>query len=192
MDELTKEGFSRLEYLIIFFSILYGYVTISFINHLAELLKKHTQLKFHFVPLAWIFLFFGLLFSSWYSRWGMIDISLKGFHHFIVLTLPVLIMTVISSLLSPPIPKQGETIDMYGFFAKNRVMFFVSFSTYSSFELISGWIYDTIQEIRFCVLLFYTVLFVLGLLSKNKKYQTLIAAISAIVFILVFSILEKI
>lgn len=120
-------GFSLMEYLTVFIAFIYGFVASKFFSGWGMMITKFNRITFSKEHIAWTLLAFGLLMDFWTGSWEREKFISLNINYFILsLTLPMAFYVVVA--ISFPTVKNGEQIDLRGFYQSNKKLIYSLFA----------------------------------------------------------------
>jgi len=172
------------DYLLVFISIIVGYVVTEFFAGWGGLIRNRKQVDIYWLHLGWTFCFFIQLIENWWWLWGN---RLKLTEHvgffFFSLTSP-LIFYLISVFLFPAITAD-EKLDFKKYYYKNHFWLFTLFGCLMLAYFINNvWVKGesvTDQENLFCFVGFGFA--VLSAMIKSPKFHSISFIAGSAVFL---------
>ncbi|MDX2195979.1 MAG: hypothetical protein NW207_06140 [Cytophagales bacterium] len=107
------------DYLLVFISIIVGYVCTEFFAGWGSLIRNRENVKMYWLHLAWTINFFCQLMVNWWWLWGNRIRLTENFLYFFYTLISPVIFYIISVFLFPTI-KDGQVLDFKVYFYKNR------------------------------------------------------------------------
>ncbi len=162
------------DYLLVFISIIVGYVVTEFFAGWGGLIRNRKQIKIYWLHLAWTINFFVQLIENWWWLWGnRLKLAENAGYFFYTLASPLLFY-LISVFLFPTL-KENEVHDFDDYFYKNKKYIFLLFCVLMVVYFINNlWIrkHDLISiDNMFCISGF--VFGLLNLFINNRLYQVI-------------------
>jgi hypothetical protein len=109
-------GFSRVEYLSVFVSLLYAFSVAEFFSGWSRMLRNRDSLIICPDHLTFTGIYFWILIINWYSLWPRIEFLNEGFLYFVLTLLPIVITYMASVFIFPDFDKIK---DLNAYFDKN-------------------------------------------------------------------------
>jgi len=120
---VTIDGFSLTEYLTVFIAFIYGIAASRFFSGWGMMITKFDRITFSKEHIAWTLLAFGLMMDFWTGSWERESYIALNINYFILsLTLPMIFFVVVA--VSFPNVKNGEQIDLKGFYQSHKKMIY--------------------------------------------------------------------
>lgn len=187
------EGFSNVEYLIVFNAIIYGFITSMYFSGWGDIIRSRSQIKVHWEHLAWTIFSFLMFVANWYGAWHRVEFINDGIFYFFFSLIPLLLFYFISVVLFPVI-REGKQIDLYEHLVKNKPAIFIIFAIYFFNTVVSGVVYkenDWIDEQQ--VMRYVGVaLSVIAILFRNRVFHVAFLALGFFTLIRFFATLPAI
>jgi hypothetical protein len=101
-------GFSRVEYLSVFLSLLYAFAVAEFLLAWGKMLRNRQSFVFSTDQMLWSIVLFYALVVNWYRMWPMLEHIEKGFIYFAIVFLQVLIFYFVAIVLFPDLDKETD------------------------------------------------------------------------------------
>lgn len=127
MEDHKFLEFPFADYLLVFISIIVGYVVTEFFNGWGTLLRNRKQIKFYWLHLFWTFNFFIQLIENWWWLWGNRIKLAEHVWYFIFSLVSPLIFYLISVFLFPKL-EDDKINDFERYYYKNVNPLFSLFS----------------------------------------------------------------
>lgn len=195
MEKMPLEigGFSQVEYLAVFITILFGVVASEFFVGWGNILRNREHNKPYWLHLALTIFTFLTLIQNWYGIWPRTYYINHSFAYFFYSMIPMLIFHLISVALFPSTGTE-EKLDYKSFYEKNTQLVYILYAIYFISTISSSFIYedkgDTLTQniirfggVIFCLLIAY--------FHKLKWIQIIYLAISFIALIKFISVIPK-
>lgn len=143
MDKMVDliGGFSHVEYLIIFNTIIFGVVATEYFSGWGSMVRYRDNIKYSLPQFLWSIFSFLTLIQNWYGIWPRTVYIDKHFLYFLYSIIPMFLFHLISVILFPTF-KQGSFIDLTEYFKKNSRLLFLLYAGYFTLTIISSFIYD--------------------------------------------------
>lgn len=135
------DGFSYVEYLIVFNAIIYGFITSMYLTGWGNMIQNRKRLTISIEHLAWTIFSFVLFVSNWYGAWHRVEFINVHIGYFFYTLLPILLFYFISALLFPSFRTNGEDIDFQVHLDDNRRGIFAVYALYFLLSIVSGLVY---------------------------------------------------
>lgn len=140
------EGFTHIEYLIVFNAIIFGYVGAEYFIGWGAILRNREKVVFYWQHLLWTIFAFLLFMQNWWGIWPRTQMINKGLIYFIYSLVPILLFHLISVLLFPNFSQKG-IVDLKQHFYKNTKWLFSLFSIYFLLTIISSFVYPDVGNV---------------------------------------------
>lgn len=154
------DGFSNVEYLIVFNAIICGFITSMYLTGWGNMIQNRKRLTISIEHLGWTIFSFVLFVSNWYGAWHRVEFINLHIGYFFYTLLPILLYYFISALLFPSFRNNGEDIDFQVHLDQNKRGIFGVYAVYFMLSIVSGLVYfendliDTQNIIRLSGVLF--------------------------------------
>jgi len=169
------EGFSRIEYLVILISIVYGFSIVELFSNWARMIRLNV---YYWETIVWSIITFLTIANMWYIIWYDLSLLSKGFPvYFLILLLPPIGLFFIIALLFPD--KRKENWELKAYFLKNRKKLFTVMTTLALTVLILGNVLDlvvTIEQNIFRTIL--TLLLLANIFINSIIFRTITVSIT--------------
>lgn len=147
MDTMPNEieGFSHVEYLMVFNAIIYAYVVAEYFVGWGVIIRNRKTTKIYWQHILWTVFAFVLLIQNWWGIWprtGMINDNVGYFCYSIV---PIILFHLISVILFPNPNKEEEDLKVY--FYENTRWLFSLFAIYFLLTILSSYVYLDVGDI---------------------------------------------
>jgi len=129
------KGFSKTEYLISFYAILFGFVCFEFLHGWGQWMINRKKMTLYWVHILWTLLTFMMLMDLWWLSWSRKDLMSSNFEIFFLSIIPPLIFYFGSVILFPDFQKpENRNMRIYYFNVKN--IMFATFALYFAFNIL--------------------------------------------------------
>lgn len=114
------------DYLLVFISIIVGYVVTEFFSGWGGLIRNRKNVKLYWLHLCWTFNFFIQLIENWWWLWGNRLKLTENIYFFIFSLVSPLLFYLITVFLFPNINEEKE-LDFKSYYFKNSRYIFMIF-----------------------------------------------------------------
>jgi len=139
-------GYSQIEYLTVFITIIFGVVATEYFNGWRNMLRYRKTIKIYPLHLLWTIFTFLTLIQNWYGIWPRTRFLNHGLFYFFYALVPMLVFHFITVILFPTM-KVNHFIDFKQYYLENSKTFFRLYAIYFLFTIISSFIYSDIGNI---------------------------------------------
>lgn len=139
-------GFSHIEYLIIFNTIIFGVVASEYFAGWGSMLRYRSTVKFSLIQFLWTVFSFLTLIQNWYGIWPRTAYINHHFLYFLYSIVPMLIFHLISVVLFPSF-RITSTVDVDEYFKKNARLLFMLYAGYFLLTIISSYVYEDLGNV---------------------------------------------
>lgn len=142
MDKMPEliEGFSQIEYLLIFNAIVFGAIASEYFSGWGGMLRSRDRLVFSPLQFIWSVFAFMLLVQNWFGTWPRSKYINDSVVYFYFSLIPMLLFYLISVVLFPQM-KIGDQVDFRKHYAKNSRILFIIFGSYLVFTIVGSFVY---------------------------------------------------
>ena len=126
-------GFTRIEYLSIFLSLLFAFSVAEVLLGWSKMLKSKDKITFSLDHFLMTFALFWVLIINWYMLWGRVGVLGNGFLYFLISFLPIIIIYFWSLYLFPDF---DEEKDLQQYVDKNYNIIFFLWASFLSVNVI--------------------------------------------------------
>lgn len=172
MHELIG-GFSHVEYLIIFNTIIFGVVASEYFAGWGSMVRYRESIKFSLIQFLWTVFSFLTLIQNWYGIWPRTAYINHHFLYFLYSIVPMFLFHLISVVLFPSF-RIKSTVNINEYFEKNARLLLMLYAGYFLLTIISSYIYDDLGNVLLQNIIRFggIVLAVLATIyHKNKVFQ---------------------
>lgn len=128
-------GFSFTEFLVIFLSLIFAFAVAEFFISIGQLIKIRDRLKTYWEFSLWSTALICLFITTWFVSWLRLEYISISMLHFLMATLPNIMIFLIIAAFFPRIPERG-LLELKSSFMKNRKWFFAMFSIYWGLNVV--------------------------------------------------------
>ena len=132
------EGFSSVEYLIVFNAIIYGFITSYYFTGWGNMIQNRKKIVFSYEHLTWTIFTFLSLLTNWYGTWHRVEFINDSIGFFFLSLVPPLTYFFMTVLL---FPNQGTDYDYAGYLDKNKRVLFGIFTINLALSIVNGIMY---------------------------------------------------
>lgn len=176
------EGFSQVEYLLIFNAIIFGVIASEYFSGWGDMLRLRDKLKFSKIQFAWSVVAFLLLIQNWFGNWPRAKFVNDNALFFYFSLIPMLLFYLMSVIMFPTINLNSENdIDFKKHYSKNARPLFILFAIYLIFTIIGSYIYQDVGNVTVQNIL-RSIAVILCVLSAIFKHKTWLHSIFLILF----------
>ena len=163
------DGFSQVEYLSVFFAILFGVVAAEFFTGWGKMLRHRANTKMYWLHFLWTIFAFLTLIQNWYGIWPRTEYINDNFLYFLYSLVPMFVFHLITVALFPEV-RAGEKVDFKKYYDENSSLLLILFAVYFSLAVSSSFIYpDKGDVLEQNFLRIGGVIFALSCAYFNKK-----------------------
>lgn len=134
------EGFSQIEYLLIFNAIVFGAIASEYFSGWGGMLRNRDRIVFSPIQFAWSIFAFMLLVQNWFGIWPRSKYINDGVGYFYLSLIPMIIFYLISVMLFPQMKLSAEP-NFKTHYDKNSRIIFMLFGIYLIFTIFGSYIY---------------------------------------------------
>lgn len=139
-------GFSHIEYLIVFNTIIFGLVASEFFTGWGSMLRYRFNVKTYWLHFVWTIYAFFLIIQNWYGIWPRTRYIDDHIGYFIYSLVPMFIYHLIGVTLFPSF-RRKKVVDLKEhFFTQSRVLF-ILFAIYFLMTIISSQVYVDVGDV---------------------------------------------
>ena len=162
-------GYSQIEYLTVFITIIFGVVATEYFNGWGNMLRYRKTIKIYPLHLLWTIFTFLTLIQNWYGIWPRTRFLNHNLFYFFYALVPMLVFHFITVTLFPTM-KLNQEINFKQYYLENARTFFRLYAIYFLFTIVSSYIYNDIGNVLFQNILrgFGLVLSLLAAHYKDK------------------------
>lgn len=139
------EGFSQIEYLLIFNAIVFGAIASEYFSGWGGMLRNRSNVIFSPLQFTWTVFAFLLLVQNWFGIWPRAKFVNDGIGFFYFSLIPMLLFYLISVILFPH-TKYNATIDFKSHYDKNARALYIIFGLYLIFTIIGSFVYQEVDK----------------------------------------------
>ena len=167
MQKQVTRGIPHSDYLVIFFSFIFGYVVFEFLSGWAEIIRNLKLGDIYWIHLAWTVLAFILVVQSWWGMWAQKELIAAGFGSFFFTLIIPILYYFLSIVLFPSINRIRDSgYEMY-FFGNKHFIFgvlaiIIAYLVLNDYCYLNKDIRCRENKIRIPAIVFLTVLAVTG------------------------------
>lgn len=142
MEKMPVEigGFSQVEYLAVFITILFGVVASEFFIGWGNMLRNRGNQKMYWLHLVWTIFTFLTLIQNWYGIWPRTRFINHNILYFFYSLVPMLIFHLITVALFPK-NELDKPIDYKVYYEKNARLLFILYALYFTLTISSSFVY---------------------------------------------------
>lgn len=115
--------FQLSDYLVIFLSILFGYVVSQFFSGWGSIIRHSTNVKIYWIHLGWTVLVFVNIIEAWWGMWRIRDKFSERISNFFLVLLYPIMLYLLGVVLFPDISNE-KTIIFKDYFYSNTFLLF--------------------------------------------------------------------
>ena len=147
MDKMPVEidGFSHVEYLIVFNAILYGYVVAEYFVGWGSLIRNRNSYKIYWQHILWTLFAFMVLIQNWWGNWPRTSMLNENILYFCYSLVPIFLFHLISVILFPS--SDNKELNLKVYFYNNTRWLFALLAIYLSLTIISTVVYPDIGNV---------------------------------------------
>jgi hypothetical protein len=139
------EGFSQIEYLLIFNAIVFGAIASEYFSGWGAMLRNRASIVFSPLQFVWTIFAFMLLVQNWFGIWPRSKFINDGIGFFYFSLIPMLLFYLISVVLFPQM-KVNTIINFKEHYAKNARALYILFGLYLIFTIIGASVYQEVDR----------------------------------------------
>lgn len=139
-------GFSHIEYLIIFNTIIFGVVASEYFAGWGSMVRYRETIKYSRIQFLWTVFSFLTLIQNWYGIWPRTEYINHHFLYFLYSIVPMFLFHMISVVLFPSF-RNKTVVDIDEYFNKNARLLFMLYAGYFLLTIISSYIYDDLGNV---------------------------------------------
>lgn len=143
-DEI--EGFSQVEYLTVFYTIIFGVIATEYFSGWGSMLRHRKNIKIYAIHLLWSVFAFLTLFQNWYGIWPRVKYINDNILYFIFGLVPLFLFYLMKVVLFPNIKYAIET-DFKKHYFKNARVLFILFTIYLGITITGSYIYRDVGDV---------------------------------------------
>lgn len=181
LDEI--QGFSRVEYLVAFQSIILGFIASEYFFGWGTMLRRRREINYSHVFTLFSILTFFVLLVHWWNLWYRAELLKSSIFQFI-LSIPYFIFYYMLVLYLFRNQKRIEKIDLFPYFLKYRIRLYAILALYFFYDQLISLSNDdyffTISGLVLCVI---------GMISSAKLVQVSIQ-ITGIILAVTYTVLD--
>jgi len=188
LNELTilkaVDGFSSIEYLVIFNAIIYGFISSYYFTGWGNMIQNRKNFELSIEHLAWTVFSFIFIITSWYKSWFIIKYININVWFFFFSTVQPLVYYFIAVLLFPL--HNNEETNYFTYLGKNKKILFCIYAFACFISIFNSVLYikAEITEIQIIYRILGVLIAIIGALTKNKKIHIAILTLSFIILLL--------
>ena len=142
------EGFSQVEYLIIFSAIVFGAIAGEYFSGWGNLLRYRHKTKFSPIQFAWSIFAFLLLIQNWFGSWPRAKFVNDNALYFYFSLIPLLLFYLMSILMFPERKKEKDhVLNFKEHYNKNSRALFIVFGIYLLFTIVGSYVYKDVGNV---------------------------------------------
>ena len=130
------DGFTSVEYLIIFNAIIYGFITSYYFSGWGSMIQNRKKISFSYEHIAWTVFTFINLVTNWYGSWHRVEFININIWYFFFSLIPPLTSYFIAVLLFPN--HDQEETDYSDYLSKNKKILFGVFAGTFLMSIFNG------------------------------------------------------
>ncbi|MFK7900876.1 MAG: hypothetical protein AB8B61_08975 [Cyclobacteriaceae bacterium] len=167
------DGFSSVEYLIVFNAIIYGFITSFYFSRWGHMIQARKTIRFSYEHLAWTIFTFLNLVANWYGTWHraeFINISVWYFFYSLVTPITYYFMAVLL------FPKDDDETDFQDALDTNKKILFGVFTLNLFMSIINGLTYleNDVFDLQNAIRLLGVLIAALGIFTKQRYIHVFI------------------
>ena len=135
------EGFSQVEYLIVFNAIVFGVIAGEYFGGWGNMLRHRIHIKFSLIHFLWTAFAFLTLIQNWFGIWPRTKFINDNVLFFFFSLIPLLLFHLLSVVLFPNL-KLNQAFDLEKYYMKNSRVIFVLFAIYLFSTILGSYVYD--------------------------------------------------
>ena len=175
-SNLIIEGYSKSEYLITFYSIIFGYVVFEFFTGWGKFVRNMNKITFCFEHLLLTIFCFSLMVSVWWISWVRVEAISTNIFFFNIVLLTPLIFYLGGCLLFPDLSEK-KNYNLVEYFYKNKNLIYIIFSCYFLANILISYVFE--EYIYFPNENYYRIVGVIlpavGIFIQNRWYHKSLA-----------------
>ncbi len=175
------KGYSKVEYLITFGAIIFGFVAAEYFNGWGQLWRNRKRVKFSWIYFAYTVIAFFVLVVVWWNFWLQSQYIEKSIIHFHLLLGYPVIYYLISVFLFPDFSSYG-LIDLSNFFFRQKKKFFLAVALFFVFDSFNAMAYGDDFDGGFRVI--GIVISLCGAFIDNTNFHKFLLAVSVLAVII--------
>ena len=142
------EGFSQVEYLLIFNAIVFGAIAGEYFSGWGNLLRHRHETKFSPIQFAWSAFAFLLLIQNWFGSWPRAKFVNDNALYFYFSLIPLLLFYLMSILMFPEKnDNENQQLDFKKHYDSNSRALFILFGLYLTFTIVGSYIYKDVGNV---------------------------------------------
>jgi len=177
------DGFSSVEYLVVFITIVYGFITSYFFSGWGHMIQNRKKIVFSLEHFSWTVFTFIVLVTNWYASWHKVEYINANIWYFFLSIVPQLCYYFIAVLLFPNHRKGNVNFDNY--LKMNRKYIYRCLSIICMVGYVSGIFYDenTFFDSQNLLRLIGAILVFIGSFVKNQSFHYYMIFISLLLLL---------
>lgn len=149
MDDIMPveiEGFSQVEYLTVFYTIIFGVIATEYFSGWGSMLRHRKKIKIYPIHLVWSLFAFLTLIQNWYGIWPRVKYINNNILYFIFGLLPLFLFYLMTVVLFPNL-KFATEIDFKKHYYENSRILFLLFAIYLGVTISGSFVYKDAGDV---------------------------------------------
>ena len=134
-------GFSQIEYLTVFNTIIFGVVATEYFSGWGNMLRYRGRINYYLLHFLWTLFSFLTLIQNWFGIWPRVKYINDNVLFFFYSLVPMFVFHLLSVTLFPT-SSQGQKLNFKQFYFKNSRVFFIIYALYFAVTISSSFVYD--------------------------------------------------
>lgn len=134
-------GFSQVEYLTIFYTILFGVIASEYFVGWGNMFRQRDKVKVYWLHMSWSIFTFLTLIQNWFGIWPRMVYINHNILYFYYGLIPMFLFYLITVVLFPS-ADSGVKVDYEHHYFKNARAFFILFGIYMGSAITSSLVYE--------------------------------------------------
>jgi hypothetical protein len=147
MDKMPQiiEGFSQIEYLLVFNAIVFGAIAGEYFGGWGAMLRNREYITFSPIQFTWSIFAFLILVQNWFGIWPRSEYINNGVQYFYFSLIPMLLFYLISVVIFPQM-RVNTAVNFQEHYRKNSDILFGLFAIYLFVAIIGSAVYYDLDK----------------------------------------------
>lgn len=141
------EGFSQVEYLLIFNAIVFGAIASEYFSGWGGMLRYREKVKMSPIQFVWSIFAFLLLIQNWFGIWPRAKFINDNAMFFYFSLIPMLLFYLMSVIMFPSMRAGAKIEDFDSHYTKNSRALFILFGIYLCITILGSFIYADVGNV---------------------------------------------